>query len=170
MLQHDATCGDALADAAACGAPMLVKWAVHDARTDVIRHRPMEYVTVCPGAKLLHCIKFIEHHVLCRRDKVRENHAAVLVLADLISELESMRPKERLLALVKGVLAGNIFDWGAQACVGLYQDGRILDIYRKAQTDISHRPWRVDHFDKLEKAWFADSGGDSLNQLGVLCA
>lgn len=91
------------------------------------------------------------------------------VFGDLISELDSLTSRERLLALVKGVLAGNIFDWGAQACVGLYHNGRILDIYRKARTDICHRPWRVDHFDKLEKAWFAGSEGAQLNRLGVLC-
>ena len=30
-------------------------------------------------------------------------------------------------------LASNIFDWGARACVALYHDGTILDIYRAAR-------------------------------------
>ena len=30
----------------------------------------------------------------------------------------------------QGVLAANIFDWGAAACVELYQNGTILEIYR----------------------------------------
>jgi type II pantothenate kinase len=32
-----------------------------------------------------------------------------------------MVPDDRLLALVEGTLAGNIFDWGSNACVELYQ-------------------------------------------------
>lgn len=31
----------------------------------------------------------------------------------------------------QGVLAANIFDWGARACVELYRDGTILEIYRQ---------------------------------------
>jgi bifunctional damage-control phosphatase, subfamily II, fusion protein len=50
-----------------------------------------------------------------RRDKQRENEAAAQVLGDLLRELDDMPPRWRLLALVQGVLAGNIFDWGAQA-------------------------------------------------------
>ncbi len=34
-------------------------------------------------------------------------------------------------SLPQGVLAANIFDWGARACVELYRDGKILEIYRQ---------------------------------------
>ena len=50
--------------------------------------------------------------------------------------------RERLLALVGGVLARNIFDWGSKACVQLYQSGTILDMYRSSRDRI-RRPWRV---------------------------
>jgi hypothetical protein len=30
---------------------------------------------------------------------------------------------DRLLAIVQGILAANIFDWGAKACVELYTNG-----------------------------------------------
>ena len=33
----------------------------------------------------------------------------------------------------QGVLAANIFDWGARACVELYRDGTILEIYRQVR-------------------------------------
>eukprot|EP00775_Hariotina_reticulata_P009200 gene9200-9367_t len=32
---------------------------------------------------------------------------------------------------LQGILAANIFDWGAKACVELYTNGTILDIYRE---------------------------------------
>ncbi len=80
-------------------------------------------------------------------EKERENSAALEVLPDLLAELDSMAPRPRLLSLVEGVLAANIFDWGASACVQLYQAGTILDIYREARRKLSRRPWRVDQFD-----------------------
>jgi hypothetical protein len=58
-----------------------------------------------------------------RNEKERENAAALEVLPDLLRELDDMAPRARLLSLVEGVLAANIFDWGAKACVQLYQVG-----------------------------------------------
>ena len=52
------------------------------------------------------------------------------MLPDLLTELDALNPRARLLALVEGALAANIFDWGARACVQLYHDGTILQIYR----------------------------------------
>jgi bifunctional damage-control phosphatase, subfamily II, fusion protein len=65
-----------------------------------------------------------------RLDKERENNAALEVLPDLLGELDAMDPHARLTAVIEGVLAANIFDWGAGACVELYQNGTILEIYR----------------------------------------
>ena len=41
-----------------------------------------------------------------------------------------MNPRARLTSLIQGILAGNIFDWGAKATVDLYHNGTILEIYR----------------------------------------
>lgn len=35
--------------------------------------------------------------------------------------------------LAQGVLAANIFDWGAKACVDLYQSATILEMYREVR-------------------------------------
>ena len=77
------------------------------------------------------------------------------VLPDLLRELDAMDSRQRLTSLIEGVLAANIFDWGSRACVELYQDGTILDIYKRARKTVSKRPWRVDEFDRLASAWFA---------------
>lgn len=77
--------------------------------------------------------------------KQRENEASMVVLPDLLAELDSLDPPARLLALIEGVLAANIFDWGARACVELYHSGTILEIYRMSR-DKMKRPWRVDDF------------------------
>ena len=55
---------------------------------------------------------------------------------DLIRELDEMDPPARLASLIQGVLAANIFDWGARACVDLYHQGTILQIYRHASNDV----------------------------------
>lgn len=65
-----------------------------------------------------------------RPDKEREHAAALEVLPDLLHELDQMPPRPRLTSLIQGILAGNIFDWGAKATVDLYHNGTILEIYR----------------------------------------
>ena len=79
--------------------------------------------TICPNS---------ERPRRPRLDKERENAAALAVLPDLLRELDAAPARARLTALVEGVLAANIFDWGAQACVDLYHNGTILEIYRRA--------------------------------------
>ncbi|XP_024385144.1 pantothenate kinase 2 isoform X2 [Physcomitrium patens] len=80
--------------------------------------------------------------------KQRENEASMVVLPDLLAELDSLEPSARLLALIEGVLAANIFDWGSRACVELYRSGTILEIYRMSRNKM-RRPWRVDDFDSF---------------------
>ena len=65
-----------------------------------------------------------------RLDKKREHAAALEVLPDLLHELDQMPSRARLTSLIQGILAGNIFDWGAKATVDLYHNGTILEIYR----------------------------------------
>ena len=84
---------------------------------------------------------------------MHENETAMQVLPDLLLDLDTMEPSVRLLALIQGVLAANIFDWGSRECVAKYQDGLILSIYRDARERLSKRPWRVDDFDKLSARW-----------------
>lgn len=84
---------------------------------------------------------------LLRLEKERENSAALSVLPDLLRELDALPVTDRLLALVEGALAANIFDWGAKACVELYKAGTILDIYREARAKLAQRPWALDNFD-----------------------
>ncbi|VAI20271.1 unnamed protein product [Triticum turgidum subsp. durum] len=81
--------------------------------------------------------------------KQRENEASLAVLPDLLMELDSMDEEDRLLALIEGVLAANIFDWGSKACVDLYNQGTIIEIYRMSRKKMQ-RPWRIDDFDTFK--------------------
>ncbi|ONK66303.1 uncharacterized protein A4U43_C06F6300 [Asparagus officinalis] len=82
--------------------------------------------------------------------KQRENEASLAVLPDLLMELDSMNEERRLLTLIEGVLAANIFDWGSRACVDLYHKGTIIEIYRMSRKKMQ-RPWRTDDFDLFKK-------------------
>ncbi|XP_072984241.1 pantothenate kinase 2 [Typha latifolia] len=89
--------------------------------------------------------------------KQRENEASLAVLPDLLMELDTMNEEDRLLALMEGVLAANIFDWGSRACVDLYHKGTIIEIYRMSRKKMQ-RPWRVDDFDMFKKRLLTNEG------------
>ncbi|CAL0305093.1 unnamed protein product [Lupinus luteus] len=87
--------------------------------------------------------------------KQRENEASLAVLPDLLMELDGMDEETRLLTLIEGVLAANIFDWGSRACVELYHKGTIIEIYRMSRNKMQ-RPWRVDDFDGFKERILGD--------------
>ncbi|KAL8140787.1 hypothetical protein V2J09_006808 [Rumex salicifolius] len=103
------------------------------------------------------CLREFQFTDAYRSIKQRENEASLAVLPDLLMELDSMTEEARLLSLIEGVLAANIFDWGSRACVDLYHKGTIIEIYRMSR-DKMHRPWRVDNFDKFKERMLGSEG------------
>ncbi|KAK6924844.1 Damage-control phosphatase ARMT1-like, metal-binding domain [Dillenia turbinata] len=96
------------------------------------------------------CLREFQFVDAYRSIKQRENEASLAVLPDLLMEIDSMSKETRLLTLIEGVLAANIFDWGSRACVDLYHKGTIIEIYRMSR-DKMRRPWRVDDFDMFKE-------------------
>lgn len=103
------------------------------------------------------CLREFHFMDAYRAIKQRENEASLAVLPDLLMELDGMDNDARLLALIEGVLAANIFDWGSRACVELYHSGTIIEIYRMSRKKM-HRPWRVDDFDAFRNRWLGVEG------------
>ncbi|XP_057442944.1 pantothenate kinase 2-like isoform X2 [Lotus japonicus] len=103
------------------------------------------------------CLREFQFVDAYRSIKQRENEASLAVLPDLFAELDSMDEETRLLTLIEGVLAANIFDWGSRACVDLYHKGTIIEIYRMSRNKM-HRPWRVDDFDVFKERMFRQTG------------
>lgn len=99
------------------------------------------------------CLREFHFSDAYRSIKQRENEVSLAVLPDLLMELDSMNEEARLLTLIEGVLAANIFDWGSRACVDLYHKGTIIEIYRMSR-DKMQRPWRVDDFDTFKERIF----------------
>ncbi|XP_002991207.2 pantothenate kinase 2 [Selaginella moellendorffii] len=100
------------------------------------------------------CLREFHFTDAYRAIKQRENEASLAVLPDLFSELDTMDTETRLLTIIEGVLAANIFDWGSRACVELYQSGTIIEIYRMSRNKMQ-RPWRVDDFDAFRNRWMS---------------
>ncbi|XP_049366049.1 pantothenate kinase 2 isoform X1 [Solanum verrucosum] len=88
------------------------------------------------------CLREFHFFDAYRTIKQRENEASLAVLPDLLMELDSLTEDMRLLTLIEGVLAANIFDWGSRACVDLYHKGTIIEIYRMSRKKMQ-RPWRA---------------------------
>ncbi|KAF5182661.1 Pantothenate kinase [Thalictrum thalictroides] len=103
------------------------------------------------------CLREFQFLDAYRTIKQRENEASLAVLPDLLMELDSMSEESRLLTLIEGVLAANIFDWGSRACVELYHKGTIIEIYRMSRKKMQ-RPWRVDYFDAFRERMLGSGG------------
>ncbi|RID77684.1 hypothetical protein BRARA_A00571 [Brassica rapa] len=103
------------------------------------------------------CLREFQFLDAYRSIKQRENEASLAVLPDLLEELDSMNEEARLLTLIEGVLAANIFDWGSRACVDLYRKGTIIEIYRMSRNKMQ-RPWRVDDFDAFKERMLGTGG------------
>ncbi|KAK5778161.1 hypothetical protein PVK06_046128 [Gossypium arboreum] len=103
------------------------------------------------------CLREFQFLDAYRSIKQRENEASLAVLPDLLLELDHMDEETRLLTLIEGVLAANIFDWGSRACVDLYHKGTIIEIYRMSRNKMQ-RPWQVDDFDLFKERMLGSEG------------
>ena len=57
---------------------------------------------------------FTLHFFIFFQQKQFENEQALKHLRETLTELDSLSWEDRQMALVKGLLAGNVFDWGAK--------------------------------------------------------
>jgi len=79
------------------------------------------------------------------RIKRRENARALYQLPDILAELDRLDPSALIAQLVRGLLAGNLFDLGAQASIDRYHSGETE--FSRARECLAARPWFVDDLD-----------------------
>lgn len=53
--------------------------------------------------------------IICLQIKQKENDMALKYYLKVVKAVEELNWEQRQFALVKGLLAGNVFDWGAKA-------------------------------------------------------
>lgn len=109
--------------------------------------------------------------------KQRENDLALRQFAELLADLDACPAGERIEPLIRGIMAGNLFDMGSKAAVDAFAAERFD--FLAARDRIAARPWPVDHLDawaarlnegKLpyrQALFFVDNAGPDI-LLGVL--
>jgi type II pantothenate kinase len=83
--------------------------------------------------------------------KQKENALALPLIPDLLAELDALEGERRLMALVRGIFAGNIFDLGVMATIERFRDGGAD--FHGTRAGLPQRPWLVDHYDALATRW-----------------
>lgn len=79
--------------------------------------------------------------------KQKENGLALKCFQSVTRSLDSLGWEERQLALVKGLLAGNVFDWGAKAVSDVLESDPQFG-FEEAKRKLQERPWLVDSYTK----------------------
>ncbi|KAG2500599.1 hypothetical protein HYH03_001367 [Edaphochlamys debaryana] len=111
--------------------------------------------------------------------KAEENQRALALLPGVLAELDALASAAQQLELaVRGVLAGNIFDLGAEASAALHAAGGGAGAFGATRERLLPRPWAVDTLDALladveagrrwrQAALFVDNAGPDI-VLGML--
>ncbi|XP_068218382.1 4'-phosphopantetheine phosphatase [Palaemon carinicauda] len=91
-----------------------------------------------------HCLIEFDFPDPYLQQKKLENENALKLLGDHLTFLDTLEHDERQEVLVRGVLAGNVFDWGAKEVVKLMEDGLG---FKEAADKLQARPWLHDDLD-----------------------
>lgn len=76
-----------------------------------------------------------------------ETNTALEQFADRLNQIDQLELyHERWTSLIEGLLAGNVFDWGAQAVSDILEKPQKFEL-DQALLQIESRPWLVDHLD-----------------------
>ncbi|XP_042242173.1 4'-phosphopantetheine phosphatase-like isoform X3 [Homarus americanus] len=95
-----------------------------------------------------HCLNEFDFPDPYLQQKKLENENALKLLKDHLKVLDGLEYNKRQEALVRGILAGNVFDWGAKEVVELMEQGLG---FKEAADKLQARPWLHDDLD----AWIS---------------
>uniref|UniRef100_A0A8C5PXK2 4'-phosphopantetheine phosphatase n=1 Tax=Leptobrachium leishanense TaxID=445787 RepID=A0A8C5PXK2_9ANUR len=111
-------------------------------KLQTLRHQPFAYGSLTVRSLLdtrEHCLNEFNFPDPYSKVKQKENDIALRYYQSVINSLDSLAWEEKQFALVKGLLAGNVFDWGAKAV----SDDRCIFFFF-----FTARPWLVDSYSK----------------------
>uniref|UniRef100_A0A673VX08 4'-phosphopantetheine phosphatase n=1 Tax=Salmo trutta TaxID=8032 RepID=A0A673VX08_SALTR len=106
-------------------------------KLQTLRHQPFAYGSLTVRSLLdtrEHCLNEFNFPDPYSKIKQRENDMALKYFQKAVKSLEELSWEQRQFALVRGLLAGNVFDWGAKAV-----SDPVFSI---------ERPWLVDTYDQ----------------------
>ncbi|XP_011501587.1 PREDICTED: pantothenate kinase 4 [Ceratosolen solmsi marchali] len=148
-------------------------------RLHYLHKQPFAYGTLTVRTLLdtiEHCMKEFDFPDPYFHQKRQENERALKCLESRLDLIDSLEGSTKLEELIRGVLIGNIFDWGAQEIATLLEQNNFS--FEDAQKKIPERPWLKDNLDNWIKrlheapphkcaAVFVDNSGVDII-LGIL--
>jgi len=93
-----------------------------------------------------HCLEEFHFVDPYSQQKQQENEQALRLLPDRLAYLDALPPDQFWLELSTGLLAGNVFDWGAKEVAALLEAHKQFG-FTEAVNKLQKRPWLVDNFD-----------------------
>ncbi|XP_036712444.1 4'-phosphopantetheine phosphatase isoform X2 [Balaenoptera musculus] len=117
-------------------------------KLQTLRHQPFAYGTLTVRSLLdtrEHCLNEFNFPDPYSKVKQKDNGVALKCFQRVIHSLDALGWEERQLALVKGLLAGNVFDWGAKAVSDVLESDPQFG-FEEAKRKLQERPWLVDSY------------------------
>lgn len=117
-------------------------------KLQTLRQQPFAYGTLTVRSLLdtrEHCLNEFNFPDPYSKVKQKENGIALKCFQSVIESLDSLGWEERQFALVKGLLAGNVFDWGAKAVSDVLECEPQFG-FEEAKSKLQERPWLEDSY------------------------
>ncbi|XP_057383199.1 4'-phosphopantetheine phosphatase isoform X2 [Balaenoptera acutorostrata] len=117
-------------------------------KLQTLRYQPFAYGTLTVRSLLdtrEHCLNEFNFPDPYSKVKQKDNGVALKCFQRVIHSLDALGWEERQLALVKGLLAGNVFDWGAKAVSDVLESDPQFG-FEEAKRKLQERPWLVDSY------------------------
>ncbi|CAF95253.1 unnamed protein product, partial [Tetraodon nigroviridis] len=119
-------------------------------KLQTLRHQPFAYGSLTVRSLLdtrEHCLNEFNFPDPYSKIKQRENDVALRFYLKTVVSLEQLSWEQRQLALVSGLLAGNVFDWGAKAVSDVLESDPEFG-FEEAKRQLEERPWLVDTYEQ----------------------
>ncbi|XP_051932922.1 4'-phosphopantetheine phosphatase isoform X1 [Hippocampus zosterae] len=119
-------------------------------KLQTLRHQPFAYGSLTVRSLLdtrEHCLNEFNFPDPYSKIKQKENDSALKYYQKAVRSLEELSWEQRQFALVRGVLAGNVFDWGAKAVSDVLDSDPEFG-FEEAKRQLEERPWLVDSYDQ----------------------
>uniref|UniRef100_A0A670IG36 4'-phosphopantetheine phosphatase n=1 Tax=Podarcis muralis TaxID=64176 RepID=A0A670IG36_PODMU len=139
-------------------------------KLQTLRQQPFAYGTLTVRSLLdtrEHCLNEFNFPDPYSKVKQKENGIALKCYQSVIDSLDSLGWEERQFALVKGLLAGNVFDWGAKAVSDVLETEPQFG-FEEAKEKLQERPWLEDSYNEWLarlKVILACNSGPALNDV-----
>nr|XP_033777875.1 4'-phosphopantetheine phosphatase isoform X3 [Geotrypetes seraphini] len=117
-------------------------------KLQTLRHQPFAYGSLTVRSLLdtrEHCLNEFNFPDPYSKVKQKENDIALKFFQKVTQSLDALGWEARQLALVKGLLAGNVFDWGAKAVSEVLETDPAFG-FEEAKKKLQERPWLVDSY------------------------